>query len=392
MARQAPWPFICAVMVSGFFVVAQIYAVLPLLDGIATDLRIGGAQASFIPMAFGLAYAAGLLVFGPITDRTDRMTLLVTGLVALAAASACVALAQSFEGMLWGRMLQGLAASTFPATALALVSQRTPTQDQPLAISLLGFSFLSSAPLSQAMVEASGLPFGHIMAWSGALYLLCATAMLLTGSKPRKRPDFPVANTVTTATGKLLDPLTAGRLPPMAALTIAPGSTLFGFVSFHALCQFMASSDPTIDPQLLRLVGFPPLLLCFAAPRIMRCHGPVLTACGGLSVVALALALAWSGVSLLLASVAVSAGVALAVPGLIAAVTFASGPAVRARSLATYTFFLFAGASIAPVTAHALSGVGATVAFACPAFLAFCAAAMLLTTRDTLDPLDSAPG
>jgi YNFM family putative membrane transporter len=396
MARQAPWPFICAVMVSGFFVVAQIYAVLPLLDGIATDLRIGGAQASFIPTAFGLAYAAGLLVFGPIADRTDRMTLLVTGLVARAAASACVALAQSFEGLLWGRMLQGLAASTFPATALALVSQRTPTQDQPLAISLLGFSFLSAAPLSQAIIEASGLPFAHIMGWSGALYLMCAKAVRVTGSQSKDRPDRSAvnanANTTATAAGVPVDPRTARRLPPRVALTIAPGSTLLGFVSFHASCQFMALSDPPIEPQLLRLAGFPPLLLCFAAPHITQRHGPVVTASSGLAVLALALALAASGASLLLASLAASAGVALAVPGLIAAVTFASGPAVRARSLATYTFFLFAGASIAPVTAHALSGVGATVAFACPAFMAFCAAAMLLMTRDTLDPLDSAPG
>lgn len=385
MSRHAPWFFVCAVMVSGFFVVAQIYAVLPLLGGIATDLRIGGAQASFIPTAFGLAYAAGLLVFGPMADRMDRKTLLVTGLGALAATSACVALAQSYEGVVAGRVLQGFAASTFPATALALVAQRTPSQDQPLAISMLGFSFLSSAPLSQAMVEASGLPFGQIMAWSAALYVLCAVLIYVTDSGTPGGAGF--AGTQAPTAEVHVDPQAA---PPLATLTIAPASILFGFVSFHALCQIMALADSAIDPQLLRLAGFPPLLLCFAAPRITRRHGPAVTACSGLALVALALALASMGVSLFLASMAISAGVALAVPGLIAAVTFWSGRAVRARYLATYTFFLFVGASVAPVTSHLLFGVGIAAAFVLPALMALCAATTLYMTRATVDPLDTA--
>ena len=386
MSRHAPWFFVCAVMVSGFLVVAQIYALLPLLGDIASDLRISGAQASFIPAAFGLAYAAGLLVFGPIADRIDRLTLLVTGLVALAATSACVALAQSYEGMVAGRVLQGLAASTFPATALAIVSQRTPGQDQPLAISMLGFSFLSSAPLSQAMVQASGLPFGQIVAWSGVLYLLCATAILVTGSGTPGGTDLAATHPPVATVHD--DPQAA---PPLATLTIAPASILFGLVSFHALCQAMAHTDPAIEVQLLRLAGVPPLLLSFATPRITRCHGPAVTACSGLVLVALALSLASMGVSLLLTSMAVSAGVALAVPGLIAAVTFWSGRAVRARHLATYTFFLFGGASIAPVTTQVLMGWGVAVAFALPAFVALFAATTLYLTRASVDPLGTTP-
>ncbi|MCU0762634.1 MAG: MFS transporter [Hydrogenophaga sp.] len=385
MSRQAPWFFVCAVMVGGFFVVAQIYAMLPLLRGIASDLQISGAQASFIPTAFGLAYAGGLLVFGPIADRMDRMLLLVGGLVALAAASACVALAQSYESLMAGRALQGLAASTFPATALALVSQQTPAQDQPLAISMMGFSFLSSAPLSQVLVEASALPFGQLMVCSAALYLLCAAATLLAGSGvPRGTGD---AKRGTPSDAVHVDPRTA---PPLAALTIAPASILFGYVSFHAHGQVVALADPAMETQLLRLVGFPPLLLCFTAPRIMRRHGPAVTACNGLALVALSLALASVGANLFFASMLLSAGVALAVPGLIAAVTFWSGSSVRARSLATYTFFLFSGASIAPVSAHILAGVGGATTLAFPAFLALCAATTLYMARPTGDPLDPA--
>lgn len=377
-------------MVSGFLVVAQIYAVLPLLAGIATDLQITRAQASVIPTAFGIAYAAGLLVFGPVADKVNRMTLLVTGLLALAAASAFLALAQSYEGLVSGRILQGLAASTFPATALALVSQRTPDQDQPLAISMLGFSFLSSAPLSQFLVETSGLPFGQVMGWSGLLYLLCAMAALAAGHNAGSSAGL--SRTHAPALPALADPQAARQRPPLAALTLAPGSVLFGFVSFHASCQFMSLEDPAIEPQLLRLVGFPPLLMCFAAPRITRRHGPAVTACGGLSVVALALALASTGASLFFASMAVSAGVALAVPGLIAAVTFWSGELVKARSLATYTFSLFVGASIATVTSHALLGVSGPAAFALPGLVALCGAVALYMTRSTTNPLNTTPG
>src|SRR5699024_8235956 len=101
-----------------------------------------------------------------------------------------------------------------------------------------------------------------------------------------------------------------------AAITV-----LFGFVSLHAGAQALGDRLG-LDLQTLRLVGLPPLLLTFAAAPLTRRHGAILTARLGLVLAGLALMLAAVGTSwaVMVASVALSAGVAFAVPGLIATV------------------------------------------------------------------------
>lgn len=371
--NRSPWTFVFAVMITGFLVVAQIYAVLPLLSAIETELGITDSQSSFIPTAFGFAYAFGFFIFGPIADKMDRMVLLVAGLVALAGASALAAMAGSYLDLVLARVLQGLAAASFPATALALVSQKVQRKDQPFAISMLGFAFLSSAPLSQLFVGTLGVSFATVMWWVGGLYLLCALVIGLSGGTAPARVPTTAENLAPTEEAR--------RRPPVAAFVIAPATVLLSLVSFHALVRLEAGSDPGIDPQFLRLVGFPPLLLCFLAPSLTKRFGPGLTASFGLVIAALGMGLATVGIGLDLASVVVSAGVALAVPGLIAAVTFWSGDQVRARALATYTFFLFAGASVAPVVSHALFRFDTALGFGLPALAALGAAVLLVLTR-----------
>ncbi len=363
-------------MVTGFLVVAQIYAVLPLLGALAVELNITDAEASFIPTAFGLSYAFGFFIFGPVADKVNRMTVLVAGLIALAGATALAAMVTTYETLVIARVLQGIAAASFPATALALVAERMPPKDQPMAISMLGFAFLSSAPLSQFLVGALGMPLDALMWWTASLYVVCAVVVVATAAA-NVGPAVGLPNSATKAGSNGADTM----YPPVAAFIIAPMTVLFCLVSFHALCQFLANLDPTIDPQLLRLVGFPPLFVCFLAPRITMAFGPAITACSGLVVAAFGMVIGGAGLGLVWASIVLSAGVALAVPGLIAAVTFWSGGQVRARALATYTFFLFIGASVAPVIASATYHVSTMIGFGAPAIAALIACGLLYHSR-----------
>lgn len=380
---QTPWRFISAVMITGFLVVAQIYAVLPLMTEIVSDLQVTDAQASVIPTAFGLAYAFGFFIFGPIADKVDRMSLLVAGLIALAGTTLLAAQISTYWSLMGTRVLQGLAAASFPATALALVSEKTPPKDQPFAISMLGFAFLSSAPLSQLTVKALGLSLSTLMGTLAGLYTLCAIAIYVTGTDRSSKTALTSDHVPEAERPNAQAAVSQKRFPPIAAAIIAPSTVLLCLVTFHTLCQSLASSGAPLDPQVLRLVGFPPLLICFLAPLITKRFGPAVTASCGLLVTALGMACAGGGLNLALCSIIVSSGVALAVPGLIAAVTFWSSVDVRARALAIYTFCLFTGASLAPVLANALYQIDAIVGFTVPAVATLFAACTLYITRPT---------
>lgn len=153
---------------------------------------------------------------------------------------------------------------------------------------------------------------------------------------------------------------------------LAACTVLFAFVSLHAGAQITGFSESQL--QTLRLAGLPPLLICLVAARLVSWIGPVRTARAGLVLSAIALMVGlrdgfwWVAA----ASVLLSAGIALAVPGLIGTVASRATADFRARAMSLYTFFLFVGASIAPPVAQALAphGWGALLWAAIAALLA----------------------
>lgn len=350
-------------MACGFLVVGQLYVTIPLIGDVAARFGIEPASATLTGSAFGFAYAAGFLIFGPLSDRHGRKRVILLGLAAMALATVLVGLAPNFGALLATRAVQGLAASAFPPAALSLVAEELPPQHRPLGVSLMSFAFLGAAPLAQffAVYTDGGLP--TIMFELAPFYLVGAAGLFFVA-----KPETRRANASSEGRGSRLASL-IGNTGILAAWAAAV-TVLFGFVSFHAGALALGSSLD-VDLQTLRIVGLPPMLLAFAAAPLTRRCGPSVTARTGLLLSALALGLAVAGTPnvLLVASVLLSAGVALAVPGLIATVAGRATNANRGLALAVYSFCLFLGASVAPPIAQPLSGLGTVPLWLLPTVL-----------------------
>ncbi|WP_051418380.1 MFS transporter [Roseomonas gilardii] len=345
-------------MACALLVVGQLYIAIPLTPDIAARFGVDPAQASLTGTAFGLAYAAGFLLLGSLSDRLGRRRILAAGLVTLGAATALVGLAPGFGALLAARAIQGLAAASFPPAALSLVAEALPPRHRPLGVSLMSLAFLAAAPLAPMLAAGSGLHLSALMLWLAPLMPLGALAVLALA--PRAVAAVPDEETAAPA---------PWRDPVLRAAFLAAATVLFGFVAFQVGAQALGE-----DAQALRLIGLPSLLLCLAAAPLMRRLGGPGTARAGLLLTALALGLAATGAALPAASVLLSAGVAVAVPGLIATVAGRAAPARRGLALALYSVALFLGASVAPPLAQGLAGFGPTVLWLPPAgLLAFAA-------------------
>jgi len=338
-------------MVCGFLVVGQLYVTIPLVGEIASRFAVDPAQAALSGTAFGLAYAAGFLIFGPLSDRYGRKRMILIGLAVTTLATALVGMAGNFGFLLVTRAVQGLAASIFPPAALSVVTEELPPQHRPLGVSLMSFAFLGAAPLAQlfAAESSGGLP--SIMFQLAPLYAIGALGLIFAASSKRAIPA------------------------PQSNAQGARPAGLLGFVSFYSGAQILGATIG-VDLQTQRLVGLPPLLLTFAAAPLTRRYGAPVTARLGLILAALALGTATIATSsaALLASVLLSGGVALAVPGLIATVAGRATNANRGRVLAIYSFALFVGASAAPPIAQALAAIGTAPLWLLPAVLLLAAA------------------
>ncbi len=339
-------------MACGFLVVGQLYVTIPLVREIASRFAVDPAQASLSGTAFGLAYAAGFLIFGPLSDRYGRKRMILIGLAGTTLATALVGMAGGFGFLLVARAAQGLAASIFPPAALSLVTEELPVQHRPLGVSLMSFAFLGAVPLAQLFAAGSNGELPAIMFQLAPLYAAGALGLAFAALSKRM-----ISAPQSDAQGAHLAGLL--RDPGIVAAWLAAVTVLLGFVSFYSGAQVLGATIG-VDLHTLRLVGLPPLLFTFAAAPLTRHYSATVTARLGLILAAAALGIAAIATpsAALLASALLSGGVALAVPGLIATVAGRTTNANRGRALAIYSFALFVGASAAPPIAQALAGLG----------------------------------
>lgn len=370
-------------MLCGFVVVGQLYITIPLTSDIASSFGVAPGSATLAGSAFGFGYAAGFLIFGPLSDRYGRKRVILAGLLATALITVVVGAMHSFGLLLAARVAQGLAASAFPPAALSLVAEELPASHRPLGISLMSFAFLGAAPIAQFFAGEVG-DLALMMFIVAPLYVIGAAGLQFAAKGGRTA--LPAATPGTGAKSGFGTLLTN---PAIVSGWLAAFTVLFGFVYFHAAAHAQ-NGGLGIDLQSLRLIGLPPLLLTLAAASVTRKFGAPTTARIGLIVMVGAFAVSAAGTAsaVLAASFVLSVGVALAVPGLIATVAGQAGNENRGLALAIYSFTMFIGASLAAPATQVLVSRGVSQIWVLPALLLVGAVFTITASirRKTLSP------
>ncbi|MBA6414145.1 MFS transporter [Parahaliea sp. F7430] len=116
-----------------------LFMVLPLLALYAPELK--GATPSLIGLAlgiYGLSQALLQIPFGWLSDRLGRKPVIIGGLLLFALGSLVAALADSVQGVIIGRALQG--AGAIASTVMALVADLTREEQRTKAMAIVGAS------------------------------------------------------------------------------------------------------------------------------------------------------------------------------------------------------------------------------------------------------------
>jgi MFS family permease len=178
------------------------FVVVMLVPGVKASLGISDTQVSMLNgAAFAFFYAAALLVFGPLADRTNRRNLLLFGLTGWSLATVASGFAHTFPQLVTARIAVGICQAALTPTALSMVTDEAPQdlRGRAVAVVVSGGTFGAAAAnmvgggLMQVFTAHPVSPLGISMApWQTVLVVcglpgLLLAPLLLTIREPERQ-------------------------------------------------------------------------------------------------------------------------------------------------------------------------------------------------------------
>ena len=344
---------VTVLVITALAVLSQLYAAIPLLTPVGEAL--GGSATFALSTGYGLCYAVGFLLWGPVADRYGHRRVMLIGLCLLVFTTLACGFATSLPALALARGTQGFVAASFPPVALAYLSEAVTPRHRATAIGAMSTAFLVAGITGQIGAQAITQQFGWSWVFLGSTCLLaiCALAVAwLTREHQHTR--------VAGGPGEQF--LAIARLLVRSDVLCLCGAHLTLLLSFVAMytglsLHLTASGHGPGVLFLIRLAGLPGMFVALAAGLLGRLLGGdaglaragFLIAAAGLVVEALTPgALLGLGAASLLFVV----GIALAVPAMINLFGQAAAPR-RGSGMAVNGFILFIGASLGPLLATA---------------------------------------
>lgn len=138
MSPTRMWVTLVALSMPILALSVDMNGVVVLLPQIASDLGVSASSAGAIVTVASVAFAAPLLLVGRAADRFGARPLLLWGVGLFWVGSAVCAFTNSFELMLAGRCLQGVASACCFTTSLATIDAIFDSRRQPVAVGIWG--------------------------------------------------------------------------------------------------------------------------------------------------------------------------------------------------------------------------------------------------------------
>ena len=148
------------VLIAGnFFVATSFLSVGGLLSDISTALNVPIEKAGLLIAAFGIAAAVCAPTLATLGSRIDRRKLLTSSMAVCALANLLAALSQSYEHLLWARVLAAVTSAVYTPQVAATVSMLMPEKERAptLAKLMVGWSVgaVLGNPLSVLIASVS---------------------------------------------------------------------------------------------------------------------------------------------------------------------------------------------------------------------------------------------
>ena len=381
MSDSSRLPFSLTVLLTALVALSPLATdlYLPSLPAIGRELGTDAGDARWTLTAFFIGMAVGAPLWGPLADRFGRRPIVLSGVGLLTAASVAAALAPTLDSLTLARFIQALGAAAGPVASRATVRDLATPLASARALSGISAA-MGAAPLIAPLI---GGQLHAVFGWRAGFYAIAlygVIALIIAAwrfPETRRGPTIPLRpNAIARAYGRLLSDR---RLLGYALAGAGAFGTLFAWVSVAPILildLFGARPEAFGLYFALNVAGY--MIGATIASR-MRRIGPdqmiaiglgVATVAGAAAGAALMTGVAGAlGVSLLMAVVAIGAGLALAnsQAGVVAPYPDHAGMASSAASMIQMSGAALAAAIVGAtaVTNPASAGWGVACAGLC---------------------------
>lgn len=147
----------------------SIDIMLPALPAIGTALGVNSENdRQLVVILYMAGFAAGQLVYGPLSDRFGRRPVLLSGLAIFVAGTLGAVMAGSFDGLLLARLIQGLGAASPRIVAVAVVRDLYSGRQMARVMSFAMMVFI----IIPVLAPSAGQALLHVGDWRWTFYAL----------------------------------------------------------------------------------------------------------------------------------------------------------------------------------------------------------------------------
>ena len=225
----------------------------PMLPKLAEEFSASVSAASSVITTYAFAYAASLLLQGPLGDRYGKLRVVTIGMALAGAASLACALAWDIPSLAGLRLATGMFASASVALGMAYIGDVVPMDERQATIA----HFIAGSMLGQMVGPLVGGTLTDWVGWRGSFVVLgivfvCVAGVLLV----RTHASWPAA------LAGAFRPLTVyrglwSRRAIRWLLAVGIAETFFFFGAFAFLGAFLkARFDVSFTALGLVLAGF----------------------------------------------------------------------------------------------------------------------------------------
>jgi len=234
------------VLLNGFTTPMMLSAANVALPSIAVDLKINAVMLSWVPMAFLMASAMFVLIFGRLADMYGRKRIFMAGTVSVIVTSLLAAMSVNGELLIAARFLQGVSAAMLYATQIAIVSSVFPPAKRGHAIGMTVSAIylgLTCGPvIGGYLIDVAGWRASFVFHIPLAIVVLFIAVLKVPGEwLAEEKGEFDIKGAVTYSLSIVFLCIGVSTLPK-------PGSFILILLGVTGIFIFTKLARRTIHP------------------------------------------------------------------------------------------------------------------------------------------------